>query len=57
MPNKELRDLYSLTNIVRVTKSRISWAERVARKAEKESAYRGLLRKREGKRQLGRPER
>lgn len=55
MLNKELRDLYSLNNIVSVAKSRIRWAERVARKAEKESAFRSMLRKRERKRPLGRP--
>jgi hypothetical protein len=38
VPNIELRDLYSLTNTVSGAKSRIRWAERVARKAEKESA-------------------
>jgi hypothetical protein len=54
VPNKELRDLYFLTNIVSATKSRIRWAERVARIAEKKSAFRVMLRKRE-KRQLGRP--
>jgi hypothetical protein len=57
VPNKGLHDLCPLTNIVRVTKSRMRWAERVARKAEKRSAYRGLLRKLEGKRPLGRPAR
>ena len=39
--------MYSLTNIVSATKSRIRWTERVARKAQKESTCRGLLRKRE----------
>ena len=55
VPYKELRDLCFLTNIVSVTKSRIRWVERVVCNAEKKSAYRGMLRKREGKSPLGRP--
>jgi hypothetical protein len=53
--SKGLRDSYSLASVVSATKSRIRWAEIVALKAKKKSANRGLLRKRGGKRPLGRP--
>jgi len=56
--NKELSDLYSLPNIVRVVKSRITrWAGHVARMGQGRGVYRVLVRKPEGKRPLGRPRR
>jgi hypothetical protein len=52
--NKELNDLYSSPNIVRVIKSRrIRWASRVARMVR--GVYRVLVGKSEGKRPFGRP--
>ena len=55
---EELRDLYSLPNMVWVVKSRrMRWAEHVARMGEERWAYRVLVRKPEGKRPLGRPRR
>ena len=54
--NEELRDLYSLPNIVRVVKSRrMRWAGHVARMGEGRGAPRVLVGKPEGKRSLGRP--
>jgi hypothetical protein len=54
--NEELRDLYSLPNIVRVVKSRrIRWAEHVAHMVEGRGVYRVLVGRPEGKRPLGRP--
>jgi hypothetical protein len=54
--NEELNDLYSLTNIVRVVKSRrMRWAGHVACMGEDGGVYRVLVRKPEGKRPLGRP--
>ena len=54
--NEELRDLYSLPNIVRVVKSRrMRWAGHVARMGEGKGAHRVLVGKPEGKRPLGRP--
>jgi hypothetical protein len=53
--NKELRDFYSLTSIIRIIKSRMKWAGHLARIGEKRNAYRLLLGKSEGKRPLGRP--
>jgi len=54
--NEELRNLYSLTNIVRVVKSRrMRWAGHVARMGEERGVYRVLVGKPEGKRPLGRP--
>ena len=54
--NEELRDLYSLPNIVRVVKSRrMRWAGHVARMGEERSVRRVLVGKPEGKRPLGRP--
>ena len=56
--NEELRDLYFLTNIVRVIKSRrMRWAGHVARMGEGRGVHRVLVGKPEGKRPLGRPRR
>ena len=56
--NAELRNLYSLPNIVRVVKSRrMRWAGHVARMGEKRGVHRVLVGKPEGKRPLGRPRR
>jgi len=52
--NEELNDLYS-PNIFRVIKSRIRWAEHVARMGEERGVYRSFVGKPEGKRPLGRP--
>jgi hypothetical protein len=55
---KELRDLYSLPNIVRVVKSRrMRWAGHVALMGEERGVHRVLVGKPEGKRPLGRPRR
>jgi hypothetical protein len=54
--NKELNDLYSLPNIVRVVKSRqMRWAGHVARRGEDRGVHRVLVVKPERKRPLGRP--
>jgi len=56
--NEELRDLYSLPNIVRVVKSRrMRWARHMARMGEGRGVHRVLVGKPEGKRPLGRPRR
>ena len=56
--NEELRDLYSLPNIVRVVKSRrMRWAGNVARMGEGRGVHRVLVGKPAGKRPLGRPRR
>jgi len=47
--NEELRDLYSLPNIVRVVKSRMRWAGHVARMGEGRGVHRVLVGKSEGK--------
>jgi hypothetical protein len=53
--NEELNDLYSLSNIVRVVKSRrMRWAEHVARMEEERGVHRVLVGKPEGKRPLER---
>jgi hypothetical protein len=54
--NEELYDLYSSPNYIWVIKSRRTrWTEHVTRTGERRGAYRILLVKPEGKRQLGRP--
>ena len=56
--NKELSDLYSLPNIVRVVKSRrMRWVGHVVRMGEGRGVHRVLVGKPEGKRPLGRPRR
>jgi hypothetical protein len=56
--NEELRDLYFSPSIIRIIKSRrMRWAVNVTRMGEKRNAYRLLVVKPEGKRQLGRPRR
>jgi hypothetical protein len=55
--NEELNDLYCSPNIVRVIKQRrMRWERHVARMGGG-GVYRGLVRKPEEKRQLGRPRR
>ena len=52
--NEELNDLYSLTNIVRVVKSRrLRWAGHVARMVEDRGVHRVLVGKPEGKSHWG----
>ena len=52
--NEELRDLYSLPNIVRVVKSRrMRWAGHVARMGEGSGVHRVLVGKPEGKNHWG----
>ena len=54
--NEELNDLYSLPNIIRMSKSRgIRWVGHVARTRERKGAYRVLVGKPKEKRPLGRP--
>jgi hypothetical protein len=56
--NEELHNLCSSPNIIRMIKSRsMRWARHVARMRAKRHAYRRLVGKPEGKRQLGRPRR
>ena len=56
--NVEVRDLYSLPNIVQVVKSRrMRWAGNAARMREGRGVHRVLVGKPEGKRPLGRPRR
>jgi hypothetical protein len=54
--NEELHDLYSLSNVVRVIKSRLMrYAVHIARMMEGRYVYRVLMGKLEGKRPLVRP--
>jgi hypothetical protein len=54
--NKELYDLYSSPNIIRVMKSRRQrWAGHVARMGERRGAYRALVGKAEGRKHLEDP--
>jgi hypothetical protein len=54
--NEELSDLYSLSNILRVVKSRrMRWAGCVVRMGERKCLYRVLVGKPEGKRPFGGP--
>jgi hypothetical protein len=56
--NEELNNLYSLSNMVRVVKSRrMRWAGHVAHMGEGRGVHRGLVGKPEGTRPLGRPRR
>jgi hypothetical protein len=52
--SENLYDLYS-PNIIRVNKSRMRWAGRVARMGEIRGAYRIFVWRREGRRPPGRP--
>jgi hypothetical protein len=51
--HEELNDLYCSPSIVRVIKSRVGWAEHVARMGERRGVHRVLVGKPEGKRRLG----
>jgi hypothetical protein len=56
--NKELSDLYSLPNILRVVKSRrMRWVGHVVHMGEGRIVHRVLMGKPEGNRPLGRPKR
>ena len=56
LQNKELNDLYSLPNVVRMVKlRRMRWAGHGARMGEDRGVHSVLVGKREGKRPLGRP--
>jgi hypothetical protein len=56
--NKELYAVYSSLNTIQVIRSRrLKWTGNVARMGERRSAYRGLMRKPEGRRPLGKPRR
>jgi hypothetical protein len=49
LDNEELRDLYSLQSIIRITRSRrMGWAGHVARMGENRNAFRLLVEKPEG---------
>jgi hypothetical protein len=53
---EEVNDLYTLSNIVRVVKSRrMRWAGHMARMGEDRGVHRVLVGRLEGKRSLGRP--
>jgi hypothetical protein len=54
--NEELHNLYSSPNIIRmITSRRMRWGGHIARMGETRTAYRILVGKPEGKRQLGKP--
>jgi len=54
--NKGLHNLYCLTKIIRVIKSRkMRWAGHVARMGERRSAYKVLVGESEGKKPFGKP--
>ena len=54
--SEELHELYCSPNIIASMKSRkMRWAGHVARMGERRNAYRVLVGKPKGKRQLGRP--
>jgi len=56
--NEEFNNVYTSSNIVRMTKSRrMRWAGRVACMGERRGVFRVLVGKYEGKRPLGRPRR
>ena len=56
--NKEIKDLYSSSNIVRVIKSRrMRWAGKLAHMGEERGVYRVFMGKPEGRRPLRRPRR
>jgi hypothetical protein len=56
--NEECHDLCSSPSIIRIMKARrMRWAGNIARMREKRKAYRLLVGKPEGRRQLGRPRR
>jgi hypothetical protein len=55
--NEELHNLYSSPHVIRMLKSRMRWASRVALMGETRNVYKILVGKPEGKRPLGRPTR
>jgi hypothetical protein len=58
LQKEELRDLYSLPNIVRVVKSRLlRWAGHMARIGEGRGVHRVLVGKPEGKKAIGETQR
>jgi hypothetical protein len=54
--NEQLHNLYSSPNIRIMKLKRMRWAGHVARMEQMRNAYKMLVGKPEGKRQLGRPE-
>jgi hypothetical protein len=55
--NEELHDLYCSSNIIQIKLRRVRLAGHVARMGERRDAYRVLVGKPEGKKQLSRPTR